>query len=170
MNDVSDNELIKVLGRCEVFMGLTDDDLRKVALLPSTHFETYDVDTTVTKATEAAENIYILVDGQVDLWLTVENVLEKHTHWIKVDTVRKGSVFGWSALVQPYAYSRTAICSMKSYMLAINGKELIGLMDRDEHIGYEVMRSIACVIASRLRTPNHFFWAESIKTRNGVNS
>jgi len=41
-------------------------------------------------------------------------------------------------------------------------------LDSDEHLGYEVMRSIACVIASRLRTPNNYFWAELLKARNGI--
>ena len=150
-------------------MGLYDDDLIKIASLPSIRFRTYEENEIVSAAEQPAENLYILVEGEVEMRLDFENVLEGQIQWIKVDTVSQGSVFGWSALVQPYVYTRMTICSQKSRMLAINGKELIHLMDEDEHIGYEVMRSIACVIASRLKSPNKFFWAELFKVRNDMN-
>ena len=161
-----DKEIIQVLRRCEVFVGLHDDDLTKIASLPSIHFETYNESEIISVEGEPAKDLYILVDGQVGLRLTVELVMESQAREIKVDTVNKGSIFGWSSLVQPYASSRTAVCTKQSKVLVIDGKELIQLMDNDEHIGYEVMRSIACVIASRLRTPNNYFWAELLKARN----
>ncbi len=162
-------EIIQVLRRCEVFVGLHDDDLKKIASLPSVHFKTYNDGEIISKEGEPAKDLFILVDGQVGLRLTVELVMENQAREIKVDTVNKGSIFGWSSLVQPYASSRTAVCSEPTKVLVINGKELVDLMDNDEHVGYEVMRSIASVIASRLRTPNNYFWAELLKARNGVN-
>ncbi|MFC2027398.1 cyclic nucleotide-binding domain-containing protein [Chloroflexota bacterium] len=161
-------EIIQVLRRCEVFVGLHDDDLTKIASLPSVHFKTYNDGDVISIEGEPAKDLFILVDGQVGLRLTVELVMESQAREIKVDTVNKGSIFGWSSLVQPYASSRTAVCTKPSKVLVINGKELTQLMDNEEHIGYEVMRSIACVIASRLRTPNNYFWAELLKARNGV--
>ncbi len=168
MSEKEIQEIIQILKRCEVFVGLHDNDLTKIASLPSIHEKTYEADEIISMENEPAESLYILVEGQVGLRLTVELVLESHPREIKVDTVSKGSIFGWSALVHPYASSRTAVCSVKSKVLVINGQELIQLMDNDEHIGYEVMRSIACVIASRLMTPNNYFWAELLKARNGI--
>jgi len=168
MTEAKEQEFISILARCEVFMGLRDDDLMRIASLPSIHYITCEADEIISVANQPAENLYILVEGHVDLRLNLEDIIEGQIQWIKVDTVSKGSVFGWSALVQPYVYTRMAICPMKSKMLAINGAELIHLMDQYEHIGYEVMYSIACVIASRLRTPNKFFWAELLKARDGI--
>ncbi len=163
-----EKEFVQILKRCEVFMGLLDNGLIKIASLPSIHYRTFDADEVISNVGEPAENMYILVEGQVDLRLKIEHIMDSQTEGIKVDTVSKGSIFGWSALVQPYTYSRMAVCSMKSKVLVINGKELIRLMDDDEHMGYEIMRSIACVIASRLKTPNHYFWAELLKALNGI--
>ncbi len=162
------HEIVEVLKRSEVFVGLHDDDLSKIAMLPSIHFETYSTNDIISAEGEPAKDLYVLVEGQVGLRLTVDLVMENKSREIKIDTVSKGSVFGWSALVAPYSSSRTAVCIIDSKVLVIDGKELILLMDGDEHIGYEVMRSIACVIASRLRTPNNYFWAELLKTRNGI--
>ena len=169
MSEVIQQEFVKILRRCEIFIGLYDDDLEKVALLPSTHLETYEVDEIITQGNESAINLYILVEGKVDLQFNMDQVIEGKTGFIKIDSVSTGSVFGWSALVQPYVYTLRAICSQLSTVLAINGRELIHLMDEDEHIGYEVMRSIACVISSRLRIPNKYFWSELFKERNSNN-
>ena len=168
MTEKLKQEIIEVLQRSEVFVGLHDDDLTKIALLPLIRFETFEAGEIISAAGDTAENLYILVEGQVHLNLLIEFEKNNLAKEITVDTVHQGSVFGWSALVQPYAFSRTSICTEKSKVLAINGKELMGLMDSDEYIGYEVMRSIACVIASRLKTPNNYFWAELLKTRNGA--
>ena len=163
-----EQEIIEVLKRSEVFVGLDDHDLKKIASLPSIHFKEYKVNDTISVEGEPAKDLYILVEGQIGLRLKVDLVTENAAREIKVDTVSKGSVFGWSALVEPYSSSRTAVCTVDSKVLVMDGKELTQLMDSDEHIGYEVMRSIACVIASRLRTPNNYFWAELLKARNGI--
>ncbi len=168
MTEKLEQEIIEVLQRSEVFVGLHDDDLKKIALLPSIHFEAFEPNDVISSEGKPAKDLYVLGEGQVGLRLTVDLVMESQSREIKVDSVSKGSIFGWSALVHPYAYSRTAFCIEKCKVLAIDGKELIQLLDSDEHLGYEVMRSIACVIASRLRTPNNYFWAELLKARNGI--
>jgi signal-transduction protein with cAMP-binding, CBS, and nucleotidyltransferase domain len=168
MTEEKIQEFINILARCEVFIGLADKDLIKIASLPSIHCKTFEAGEIVSMENQPAENLYILVEGQVELRLNLEGIIEGPNQWMKVDTVSQGSIFGWSALIQPYVYTRMAICSMKSKMLAINGAELMHLMEEDEHIGYEVMHSIACVIASRLRTPNKFFWAELLKARDAI--
>lgn len=168
MTEKTGHEIVQVLKRSEVFVGLHDDDLKRIASLPSIHFEAFESNDIISTEGEPAKDLYVLVEGQVGLRLTVDLVMESKSRDIKIDTVSKGSVFGWSALVEPYSSSRTAVCTKDSKVLVIDGKELIQLMDSDEHIGYEVMRSIACVIASRLRTPNNYFWAELLKARNGI--
>ena len=170
MSEEAVKEIIQILKRCEVFVGLQDDEIAKIAGLPSARIKDFDENEIVSVAGDTAENLYILVEGQVHLNLLVEFEESDPGKEITVDTVHQGSVFGWSALVQPYAFSRTAICVERSKILLLNGKELIDLMNNEEHIGYEVMRSIACVIASRLRTPNNYFWAELLKARNGIES
>ena len=170
MAQKQEQEIIEVLQRSEVFVGLHDDDLKKIASLPSTHFETFVPNEIISAEGKPAKDLYVLVEGQVGLRLTVDLVMESKSREIKIDTVSKGSVFGWSALVEPYSSSRTAVCTEECKVLVMDGKELTKLMDSDEHIGYEVMRSIACVIASRLRTPNNYFWAELLKARNGIDN
>lgn len=159
-------EIISILKRCEVFIGLEDDKLASIAALSSNKIMEYEEGEVISTAGEKATYMYILIDGKIMLDLLVQFEDGIQPQEITVDTVHKGSVFGWSALVQPYAFSRTSLCAEKSKVLAIKGIELIELMDHDEKMGYEIMRSIASVIASRLRTPNNYFWAELLKARN----
>ena len=166
MSEVIQQDFVRILGRSEIFIGLHDDDLKRVALLSSNHYETYKVNEIVTQENESAVNLYIVVEGQVDLQFGLDHVIEGKAGFIKVDSVSTGNVFGWSALVQPYVYTRRAVCSQPTTMLAINGGELIHLMNEDEHIGYEVMRSIACVITSRLKIPDRYFWSELLRECN----
>ena len=154
---------LQILRRCEVFLGLSDDDLERIVTLPSVRMLTFSTGQRISKEGDPAENICILVDGKVDLRMNIQLDLASPSQEITIDKVTKGSVFHWSALVRPYVLSRTSVCTQECTILCINGKELIGLMDDNHHIGYEVMQSISAVVASRLRTPNNYFWAESLR-------
>ena len=159
-------EFVEILKRTEVFVGLNDEELKIVAALPSMRLRVFEAGQVVSAEGDPAEDLYVLVDGKVELRLPVQFGMGDEKREITVDTVHKGSIFGWSALVPPYSFNRTSVCVETSTVLSVNGKELIKIMDLNEHIGYEIMRSIACVIASRLRTPNNYFWAELLKLRN----
>ncbi|MFA4836303.1 MAG: cyclic nucleotide-binding domain-containing protein [Dehalococcoidia bacterium] len=165
MIDVTRQEILHILKRCEVFLGLSDADLEKIAALPSAHTEIFEKGAHIANEGEKSQNLYILADGKVDLRMLIELDLGIPPKEITVDTVTKGSVFAWSALVRPYILNRTFLCAETSTVLMINGKELIALMDSNEHIGYEIMQNIAFVIASRLRIPNNYFWAESLRKK-----
>jgi CRP-like cAMP-binding protein len=165
MTDTTTQEIIQILRRCEVSLGLSDDDLAKIAALPSIRIEIYETGVTISNEGEPARDLYILVDGRVDLRMRIHFELGSPAREITVDAVTKGSVFGWSALVRPYLLTKTSVSAEESKALVISGKELIELMESDKHIGYEIMQNIASVVASRLRIPNAYFWAESLRRR-----
>lgn len=165
MIDTTKQEVLQSLRRCEIFLGLSDDDLEKIAALPSVRMKTFEAGVCISKEGEPAWNLCILVEGKIDLRMGIQLDLAGPSEEITVDTVTKGSIFHWSALVPPYLLSRSSFSVTKSKVLAINGKELLGLMDTNPRIGYEIMQSIAAVIASRLKFPNNYFWAQSLKNR-----
>ncbi|MFB3149707.1 MAG: cyclic nucleotide-binding domain-containing protein, partial [Alphaproteobacteria bacterium] len=59
-----------------------------------------------------------------------------------------GTIFGWAALLeaQPRRLA-TATCLEPSRVLAINGRALLQIFDRDTAAGYTVMRRLAAMIA-----------------------
>ena len=163
MTSIKEQDNIKILRRCELFLGLDEKGLMKVASLASISQKLFNEGEIISHEGEVANNLYILIEGKVELRMSIPLDLKNYSRDITVDTVSKGSIFHWSAIVRPYVLSRTSYCAEDSKVLSINGKELLKLMDNNIDIGYEIMQSIAYVISSRLRTPNNYFWAETIR-------
>lgn len=59
--------------------------------------------------------------------------------------------FGWSGLIPTYHYSSNAVCRKPTRVVAIEGRPLAHLIERDPLMGFIVMRRIAEMISARLR-------------------
>ena len=143
---------IESLKRCEIFLGLGNNDLRKIVDLPSCQERTYQPQEVIFPAGQAAEHLYILVEGQVDLVAGVSKPSSKSFSPTLITIIGKGSVFGWPALVPPHIFSLTAIAKASVQVLTIGGSDIRNLFELHPHIGYEVTQSLLQVIASRFRT------------------
>lgn len=95
---------------------------------------------------EPAADFYVLIDGMVRFTIGLGN---RQTHGGQI--LRHGEVFGWAALVRN-ARKRIAtaqaitLCSV----LAINGEQLLFLMDHDHSLGYRVMTRLNELITGNL--------------------
>ncbi len=144
--------LVQVLKRCEVFVGLSDSDLGKIAQLRSWRRNNYDVGKYIFRESTEANDFYILEEGEVSLVVTLYRQKTREPVQIHVDTITTGDVFGWSALVAPHSRTMSAICVKPSSIIAIRGTELIGLMNDNPSLGYEIMKGLVRVIGARLRS------------------
>jgi CRP-like cAMP-binding protein len=143
--------IIDTLKRCEVFLGLNDNDLQEIADLPSCQEEAYQAQQVIFESGGEARYFYVVEEGQVNLVLRESispSYLPKHT---VVRTVTKGGTFGWSAVVPPHFRILGATAKSASRVLGINGNELLTLFDREPRLGYEVMNSLLRVIATSFR-------------------
>ena len=143
---------IEALKRCEIFIGLDNDDLQKIVDLPSCQERTYQPQEVIFSAGQAAEHLYALVEGKVDLVTGLPTSSAKSLSPTLITIIGKGSIFGWSALVSPHIFSLTAIAKASVQVLTIGGSDIRNLFELHPHIGYEVTRSLLQVIASRFRT------------------
>jgi len=141
----------KTLKRAEVFLGLDDSDLSKIAALPSCREEAYQSEEVIFKAGNEARYLYVLKEGQVDLVMEVPPKSKQAATKIVVDRITTGGFFGWSAIVEPHFYVMSAICKEPSKVVIISGVELMALFDRDYYIGYKVLQSLSRIIGTRLR-------------------
>ncbi len=139
------------LKRSEVFLGLRDADLDLIAGLPSCSEETYGAQETVFREGEEAKNLYVVEQGQIELVMAVPSDSQQPAGQAVVNIITKGGSFGWSALVPPYILTSTAICNQPCKLLVISWAELRALFDREPRIGYEVMKAVLRIVASRLR-------------------
>jgi CRP-like cAMP-binding protein len=143
--------LIQMLKRSEVFMGLDDDDLQRIADLPSWQRNILKEGEHVFNEKDKASHFYILEEGEIRLFVTLHNERAGEMTQVPVDTITRGDVFGWSSLVFPHTLTMTAICVKQSTVLGVAGSELGLLMDNNNALGYEVMKGLIRIISSRLR-------------------
>ena len=142
-------EVEKTLKRAEVFLGLDDNDLNKIASLNSCREKSYQPGELIFQAGDEAKYLYILKEGQVHLLMDILTTSKKEK--VLVDRITTGAFFGWTALVRPHFYVMSAICEKPSTVVLIGGTELIALFDKDNYIGYKVFQSLSHVIGTRLR-------------------
>lgn len=105
--------------------------------------ESYSVEQVIFREGAFADYLYILEDGQIALTLPGKEGIT-----FAVDDA--GSVFGWSALVEPRRYTATAECSIESTVIKIDGERLLRLFERHPNEGLMIMRRLAGVIGARL--------------------
>jgi len=143
--------VLEILKRCEVFLGLDDDDLQRVVDLPSCQERSYQAQEVIFEAGGESKCFYVVIEGQVNLLVKAANSSSHLPKQSVVRTITKGGTFGWSALVPPHVRILSATCKSPARVLEISGYELRTLFDRYPHLGYEVLNCLLRVIVSRVR-------------------
>ncbi len=143
--------LLQSLKRCEVFVGLDDNELEKIANLPSWRRDIYSAGDIIFREGSASKDFYVLEEGEISLQVASHKGGTKELVQVTVDTLARGDVFGLSSLVAPHSRNMSAVCVKRSTVIAVSGAELNELMDSNCSLGYEVMKSLVRVIARRLR-------------------
>jgi CRP-like cAMP-binding protein len=69
---------------------------------------------------------------------------------VTVDIITKGESLGWSAVVEPYAYTLAARCLDDTKFIAFDAFQLRKLMEEDCALGFKIMHAVAKVISARL--------------------
>ncbi len=152
----------QVLRECEVFSALTNAELEKVA--SSVLEKEYEAGTTIFQGGDRAEELLVLQEGKVAVQMTLLKTQMQMSRRITVDVVTRNGVVGWSAIVEPYMYTLTAVCLQKVKALSISGNKLRWLLQDDPKIGYGVMKGLIKVVASRLDDTRQLLVSERLFT------
>lgn len=136
------DEIAATLEGLALFQGCSPDTLRAIASI--TTEGDYEKGAMLYDVGDAADNIYVLVNGIV----TFKNKLV--LNYLNVQKVAGRSiVFGWAAVVAESAKRvGAAQCLEDSKILAINGRQLLDILDRDPKSGFLVMKRMCAVIAN----------------------
>lgn len=130
----------------QLFEGLDEGELVDIAKL--CRQRSYTEHSVIFTAGGSATDIYLLKDGEVNI--QIELVIYDLEARASVYTVRKGETFAWSALVPPHKLTASARSQQKTEVITINGKDLMNILKKNDHIGYMVMQNLSKVISSRL--------------------
>lgn len=95
---------------------------------------------------EPAADFYVLVDGMVRFMIG-HGARQTHAGQI----LKRGELFGWAALVES-AQKRIAGAQAITpcTVIAINGDQLLILMDQDHSLGYRIMKQLNVLITGNL--------------------
>lgn len=143
------SEHIDVLKRSDVFSGLSGEQLSAVAGLAEV--KTYGEGDVIVEEDSKAETCFFLLAGRVDIEIRA-NYSGRGPQ--KLATLKRGEVFGELSLVDGFLRSATARAVDGVELLAFENTKLEALMKQDPAVGYQIMRNIANVLSSRIRSTN----------------
>jgi len=133
-----------VLGQARFFAGLSAAQLGRVAALG--RMRSFPQDTRIYTIGDAVDYFYVLAEGMVRFTLGLG---KRDT--TAGDIIRRGDVFGWAPLVEGHTRRiATAYCLTACSVVAINGSELVALMDAELGLGYALMKKLAVLLTSEL--------------------
>lgn len=135
---------VDILAHTGFFADLSLPQLRQVSQL--VRIEEYPQAGCIYSLGAPASDLYVLDDGMVRFTIGLGN---RQTHAGQI--LKRGEVFGWAALVEA-APKRiaTALAITPCTVLAINGNQLLILMNQDHTLGYRIMTQLNALITGNL--------------------
>lgn len=144
------NSLINFLKQSDIFYQFTPTQLEMVANLCQE--VTFDVDELVFKENSASNELYVIVQGEVDILInrgTTGSLSHNHT---VVARLRRGQSFGEVALVDEGLRSASARAAQKdTRLLVIQREKIIMLCETYPQLGYRLMHNLAADLAMKIR-------------------
>jgi CRP-like cAMP-binding protein len=134
---------IEDLKRIALFRNLTDQMLEE--LLPVVQEESFGEREIIYEAGNSATHFYSLKRGKVLLEAELAPTLI-----ISLGAIKPGYSFGWVSLNPPATHNSYAVSVEPSKLLVMSGNEYSDLLDRNEAMGYLVMRNTAEILENRL--------------------
>jgi CRP-like cAMP-binding protein len=136
---------IQELKTYKLFHGLNDNELKRIA--PLCQERSLNKGTVCFQQGTPASELHLCRNGKVNI---VVQHFEAPTIYVKIHTAVEGEVFGWSALVEPYQYTASAICAEKTEEIYLRNADLLKLFDQVPRIGYVFMKNLAALVSSRV--------------------
>lgn len=115
------------------------------ALASMARFMSFAAGTMIGREGEPAEAFYLVQSGGV--------ALEIHTPErgaVRIATVGAGEPVGWSWLVPPHCWQFDARAVESVQVIMIDGKTLRERCEQDHELGYQLLKRLVTVVASRL--------------------
>lgn len=154
-----------VLKGFELFKGLTEDSLAKIAEL-CYPYAMREGDRIFAEETKARD-VHLCSSGKVDILIWVGQPWNKN---IAVHRAVLGEVFGWSALVAPFIYTASAECVESGEEIRLKGSELLTLFGQNPTMGYTIMENLSANVSLRLTQTRQRLVAEWLGSAWPANS
>ena len=132
------------LKKTDLFDTLEEHQLN--ALLSNSSVKSYSQGETIFQQGEEAKQLYVLIQGEVDLTVRAQEEIGFMTSKIE----KEGAVFGTPSLMEPFRYNVTAKCLKPTKVLAVEADHIRKKIEEDPRMGVEIMRKLATIYFNRL--------------------
>ena len=132
------------LKRAELFGSLTESQL--TSLLSHSAETPYAAGETIFNRGDKADYLYVLIEGTVELGVTVEETIGFMTSRVE----KEGMVFGIPSLLEPFRHNVSAKCLTPSKVLCLEANYIKFKSSEDPKMGMEIMRKLASIYFNRL--------------------
>jgi CRP-like cAMP-binding protein len=136
---------IQELKSYKLFHSLDDDELNRI--VPLFQERSMKEGTVCFRQGTPASELHLCRSGKVNI---VVQHFEAPTIYVRIHTSQGGEAFGWSALVEPYQYTASAVCAEKTEEIYLRRTDLFRLVDQIPRIGYVFMKNLAALVSSRV--------------------
>lgn len=144
-------KVIDHLRRAEIFSGLVDDELRKVAEL--CHGLKVQAGRAIFKEGDSGDELYIILEGCVRVMIntrSADGTFAPST----INRLYPGQCFGEMILLNSAARSATIEAVDPTTLIVMHETDFRNLCEADPRIGYVVIRNLAQDLAFKLRSSN----------------
>ncbi len=130
----------------KLFKGLAEKELSEIANI--SRRRTYEKNSIIFDPDTPSPDIFIVESGNDAI--QIEIPLGLHDEKIVIHTLSKGEAFGWGAIGSQHVRTAIARCLEPVSVIAINWKNLMQLIEKNNHTGFIIMKNLADIINMRL--------------------
>ncbi len=142
-------ETITFLKQVEMFNGLSDSSLEKIAAL--CHTQTFAPGEVIIARNDPPDAFYLIEDGTVEVFTAPESENAADAVIVSLGT---GQSFGEMGLVDQGARSATVKAATPVTVKKIACDAFLKLCENDPYVGFKVMHNIAADLSFKLRYRN----------------
>ena len=130
-----------IVKEIDLFKGIDSEVMKEIANICSE--ESSAKDTVLFKEGEAAECLYILEEGSLNL--VIENGGS-----LTYTLTEPGLVFGWSSMVESGRYTASGVCATDLKVVKIEREKLDKIFNLHPDVGLLVLKQLAGIVSQRL--------------------
>jgi len=135
---------IENLQKFIIFKDLTERELELLCGIAKEVI--YEAGIRIFEEKSLARTLYLLLEGKVEIRLRCSDA-----GYVVVDSVLPGDIFGWSAITDPHTFTASAWSVEKTRLIAFDADAILDIFEKNNHIGYRVVKTLASVIGRRVR-------------------
>lgn len=142
--------MLETIKESELFKGVTTRVLTDIA--KGCEEMAFSKGETIFSKGEKSQDVYELIEGGVDLAALESSV-------VHLTVSRNGQIFGWSALVEPYSRTATAICAADTRVIRIPRETVERAIEKHPHEGISILKNLLGIIRDRLQLAYSYIYA-----------